>query len=177
MAAIRRIRAIFDGATPAAPEVEGEPAPCAVVLHFRPDRARLEVEQVDDHASLGPELDIPAVAGLGKVMRILRAARVSAGGDIESILGRRDHILELLARASGTMLVLELRPRSRVRFTAWTDAGVETVDDVNEVLEAPDAWLVTRQRGRFPIRVPRDAVIRQRTDCERWYEVLEIERA
>ena len=77
----------------------------------------------------------------------------------------------------GTPLAVELRPRSRLRFTAWTESGIETVDDVLEVHESPDAYLIVRNRGRFPVRVPRDQVIRQQTDCERWYEVTEIERA
>jgi hypothetical protein len=64
-----------------------------------------------------------------------------------------------------------------MRFTAWTESGVETVDDVTEVLEAPDAYLVMRRSGRFPVRVPRENVVRQQTELERWYEVTDIERA
>ena len=48
---------------------------------------------------------------------------------------------------------------------------------VAEVIEAPDAYFVTRQSGRFPIRVPRSTVLRQRTECERWFEIVDIQRA
>jgi hypothetical protein len=63
-----------------------------------------------------------------------------------------------------------------LRFVAWTELGVETVEDISEVIEGDDAFLVLRPRGHFPVRVPREAVIRQRTECHRWFEVLSIER-
>ncbi len=183
MPSVRRVRAIFSGATALRADGPGEsgrgakPAPeCGVLLAFRPERVRLDVDRIEDVAWLGPELDIPSVAGLGKVVRVLRAARVAPPSDVEALLGRADDAVTLLERAVGTPLALELRPRSRVRFTAWTDAGIETVDDVTEVLEGPDAWLVLRQKGRFPVRVPREAVVRQYTESERWYEVIDIER-
>jgi len=145
-------------------------------LHFRPERRRTDVDRIDAEAAIGPDLDIPSVAGLGKVVRILRAARIAHSSDIEALAGREDLLLDLLGRAVGTPLAVELRPRSRLRFTAWTEHGVETVDDVSEVLEAPDAYLVFRTRGRVPVRVPRELVVRQQTDCERWYEVTGIDR-
>jgi hypothetical protein len=40
-----------------------------------------------------------------------------------------------------------------------------------------DAYVVRRIRGRFPLRFERAAVIRQRTESERWHEILDIERA
>lgn len=70
-----------------------------------------------------------------------------------------------------------MRPRTRLRFVAWTEAGVEVVEDVEEVHEARDAWYVKRRGGRFPVRVPRDGVVRRRTETCRWLEVLEVERA
>ena len=86
-------------------------------------------------------------------------------------------LAEKLERAFGVSLSLKLRDRSRIRFTAWTEDGVETINDVAEVLEAPDAYFVTRRSGRFPVRVPRSTVVRQLTECERWFEVVDIQRA
>jgi hypothetical protein len=172
MPAPRRVVATFTGARP----LRGE-AGAGVLLSFRPRSARLEVDEIQDLALLGPTLDIPVVAGLGKVLRILRAARIALRADPVELLDQEEDVAALLERAVGTQVALALRPRSRVRFKAWTDAGVETVEDVTDVLEAPDAYLVMRRRGRFPVRVPRSAVVRQLTECERWYEVLDIERA
>jgi hypothetical protein len=171
MVAHRYVRAIFAGATP----IRNDRA-SGVVLDFRPENPRLGIGRIEDFAMLGPEFDVPAVGGLGKVLRILRAARIATPADGAALVDREQEAALLLERAIGTPLQLELRPRSRVRFTAWTDAGVETVEDVTDVLEAPDAYLVMRRKGRFPIRVPRSSVVRQRTECERWYEVMAIER-
>ena len=72
---------------------------------------------------------------------------------------------------------LEVRPRSRVRFTVWTESKVESVSDVAEVLEDESAYLILRLGGRFPVRLPREKVVRQRIESETWYEVTSIERA
>lgn len=170
MPATRRVRVTFTSAKPLR-----DPTTIGVLLTFRPLQARLDVDEIEDLAILGPALDLAAVDGLGKILRILRAARI-APPDGADLIDREDEAVALLERALGTVLALEIRPRSRMRFTAWTEAGVEVVEDVVDVLEEPDAYLVMRKKGRFPVRVPRDQVIRQRTDMERWYEVTSIER-
>jgi hypothetical protein len=173
------MRVVFTGASPLplhSPAAREEPAFVRLQLHFRPERRRADVDRIDTEAAIGPGLDIPTVAGLGKVVRILRAARIAHPADIEELAGREELLLGLLERAVGTSLAVELRPRSRMRFTAWTESGVEIVEDVTEVLEAPDAYLVMRRSGRFPVRVPREEVVRQQTELERWYEVTDIER-
>ena len=38
-------------------------------------------------------------------------------------------------------------------------------------------YLILRLGGRFPVRLPREQVVRQRTESETWYEVMSIERA
>jgi hypothetical protein len=125
----------------------------------------------------GPRSPSPPFRGLGKVLRLLRAARIVAPRDPLGLVGRADHAAELLGRAVGTTVRLEVRPRTRLRFLAWTERGVETVHDVEEVIEEPDAWVVRRMRGRFPVRFERSAVIRQRIESERWHEIFDIERA
>ncbi len=146
-------------------------------LCFRPERSRLELEEIVDYADLGPALTVPAVSGLGKVLRILKAGRVAAPSDPLSLVGREGAAAELLQRAVGTGLRLGLQPRSRLRFVAWTEAGVQTVDDVAEVREDEHAYFVVRCGGRFPVRIERAAVVRQRTELDRWHEVVEIQAA
>ena len=146
-------------------------------LGFRPDSARFEVDRIEDYASLGPDLCVPAVEGLGKVKRILRAARLVAPGDAHALLGKPDLAVSLLERAVGTTLRLTLRPRSSISFKAWFEHGVQTIDRVAEVIEAPEAYFVSRQGGRFPVRIPRDELIRHQTESRRWFEITDIERA
>ena len=57
-------------------------------------------------------------------------------------------------------------------------AGGEALDSVAAgEEEEEDAYVVRRRNARFPVRFERASVIRQRTEAERWHEVLEIERA
>ncbi len=172
MPSIRRIATKFVGV-----ELIQTQQTQGVQLTFRPERARLDVDRIEDYAELGPALTIPAVSGVGKVMRIVRAARLPTPNDSLSWVGCAPEVAALLERAIGTRLMLEVRPRTRISFVAWTEAGVETVEDVADVHEAEDAFLVTPRRGRFPLRFARDAIVRGQTQRTRWYEILQIERA
>jgi hypothetical protein len=148
----------------------------AVSLGFLPDRGRPDLARIDDRAELGPGLDLSAVLGIGKVLRLLRAARIVLPRHPLALAGRPAEAARLLERALGTRVRLQVRPRSRLRFVAWTEAGLEVVQDVSEVIESEDAYLVLRRAGVPPLRMPRSAVARQRTEVERWWEVVEIER-
>ena len=171
MRAQRRVHAIFTEATPGS-NADG----VGVHLRFLPQRSRLVLDPIEDFACLGPKHCVPSVSGLGKVIRILRVARIAVPEDPCELLGRQSEVTEMLKRAVGTAVELEVRARSRLRFVAWTEQGVEIVDDVSEVREEPDAYWVSRRTGRFPVRVPRSAVLRQQTELQRWYEVLDILR-
>jgi hypothetical protein len=172
MPVLRRARARFSRVTPTARgELQG------VDLRFHPLRNHLGVEHFEDFAAIGPELCIPAVEGIGKILRILRAARIAAPRQEADLLGQEELVRGLLERAVGTELALGLRPRSRVRFDALTEDGRVVFEDVQEVVELPHEYLVVHKRGRFPTRVPRETVLRQQTDCERWFEVVEIDRS
>jgi hypothetical protein len=169
---LRRVRAVFDRVEPVFRD-DG----VGVELGFRTGAARIDTERIDDFADLGPELTVPAVAGVGKVLRILRAARIAAPRQPLALAGRAEEASALLTRALGSRLQLEVRPRSRVRFTAWTESGVETVSDVADVVEGDAEYLVMRRGARFPVRFAREAVVRRVTETERWFEVIGVERA
>jgi hypothetical protein len=169
---LRRLVARFVEAAP-----QRRDASVGLWLRFEPLRPRPDEGRMEDWADLGPALTVPAVQGLGKVLRLLRAARIAAPRDPLGLVGRADHAAELLGRAVGITVRLEVRPRTRLRFLAWTERGVEVVHDVEEVIEEADAWVVRRMRGRFPVRFERSAVIRQRIESERWHEIFDIERA
>jgi hypothetical protein len=171
MPSLRRIAARLESATPGARD-----GGIGVELGFRPTSAR-QPESLRDWADLGPALTVPAVGGVSKVFRILRAARIATPREPLWLVGRAEEAGALLARAIGAPLLLQVRPRSRLRFIAWTEAGVEAVSDVADVIEAPDAWLVLRRGGRMPVRIPRARVVRRQTECERWLEVVGVERS
>ena len=148
-----------------------------VALVFRSEGGRGAVGRIDDFACLDETLSVETALGIGKVLRLLRAARIAAPSQLDSLKGDPTRAATLLERALGTCVRLEVRPRSRVRFTVWTESGVESVSDVAEVLEDESAYLILRLGGRFPVRLPREQVVRQRTESETWYEVMSIERA
>ena len=148
-----------------------------VMLSFRPERSRLGVARIDDFADLGPGLTIPAVGGIGKVIRVLRAGKIAAPPDPFDLVGDEEAAATLLERATGTLMRLELKPRFRLRFVAWTESGVETVDDILEVREYQDAYHVVRKGARVPARFERDAVVRHSTEQDSWWEIVDIERA
>jgi hypothetical protein len=168
----RRTYARFTTATPVSRD-----GGVGVILGFRPERTRTVDGPIEDYADLGPALTVPAVAGLGKVLRLLRAARIAAPAEPLHLVGRHEAASDLLARAVGVAVRLEVEARVRQRFVAWTEAGVTTVDDVAEVREYDDAFFVVRRRGRYPVRIERATLLRHRTETERWHEVMEIERA
>jgi len=150
-----------------------------VLLVFEPVSARtrtsLGVTQIDDFADLGPELTIPAVNGIGKVLRTLRAGRIAAP-EPSALLGHAHAAAALLARAQRARVVLCLRPRVSTRFVAWTESGVQSVEDVVDVFEQADAWVVAPRHGQL-LRIPRAGVARQLTEAQRWWEVVAIERS
>ncbi len=170
----RRIEACFAYAAPlVGAERQG------VLLVFEPVSARttasLGATQIDDFADLGPELTIPAVSGIGKVLRTLRAGRIAAP-EPSALLGHAHDAAALLARAQRARVVLCLRPRVSTRFIAWTESGLRIVDDVIDVAEHADAWIVAPRRGELQ-RIPRAGVARQLTEAQRWWEVIAIERS
>jgi hypothetical protein len=168
----RRVAASFEWARPRRSE-----AAVGVELGFRAPASLLDdAERLEDFADLGPQLCVPAVAGIGKVLRILRAARIAPPRDPLALLGREEDAASLLGRALGARVLLEVRPRSRLRFVAWTETGVEVVDEVADVIEESDVYLVVRRGGRWPVRISRASVVRRRTVRERWWEIVGVER-
>jgi hypothetical protein len=147
-----------------------------ITLCFEPLTGRLGTARIEDWAEIGPDLSTDAVEGIGKVLRILRVARIAVRANAEELAGEPDRLLTLLERAVGTELRLVLRRRSLLHFLVWTEEGFTRVEDISEVEELEDAYVVRPRGARFPRRFPRERVIRQKTDCERWLEVVEIRR-
>lgn len=147
-----------------------------VRLRFRPERTRRVEEAIEHFAPLAPEQSVRAVAGRADVARLLRLGRVAPPRDPAALAGSVERVAELLLRARGREVLLTVRPRLRVRFRAWTDEGVTTIEDVEEVREEPDSYTVKRRGHRLPLRIPRARVVRHATETETWYQVLSIDR-
>ena len=168
----RRILARFVDATPVVDDQR-----VGALLGFEPERSRIIVDRIEDFAELGPALTVPAVAGLGKLLRILRAARIALPNDPLHLLGNIADCVALLQRAVGTRLQIEVRPRSCLRLHVWTEQGCHRIDNVQDVLEDEHGFLVRLRNGDPSIHLPRRDVIRHQLERERWHEVLDIQRA
>ncbi|MCH7708986.1 MAG: hypothetical protein IH884_10890, partial [Myxococcales bacterium] len=149
----RRILARFVDATPVLDDHR-----VGALLSFEPERSRIIVDRIEDFAELGPALTVPAVAGLGKVLRILRAARIALPNDPLQLVGKVSDCIALLQRAVGTRLQIEVRPRTCLRFRVWTEQGSRRIDNVQEVIEDKYGFLVRLRNGAPSIHVPRQDV-------------------
>jgi len=178
MVAPRRLLARLEEATATPPADPGNPESVSgIALVFHAEGGHHPVGRIDDFACLDAAFSVESALGIGKVLRLLRAARIAPPRSVDSLRGDPTRAAALLERALGTSVRLEVRSRFRVRFTVWTESGVESVSDVAEVLEDESAYLILRLGGRLPLRLPRERVVRQRTESETWYEVMSIERA
>jgi len=157
-----------------------------VRLRFRPvspaAASALGVRSLEDFADLGAfpagsELSVAVALGVGRVLRILRAARIAGPADPLHLVGREERAAELLQRAVGRPLCLTLRRRSRLRFLAWGEDGLHVADDLLDVREAPDAYLAYPAHGGAPLRFAREDVARVSREVAPWFEVVEVERA
>ena len=174
----RRLLARLEEAIATPPASPGDPeSVTGVALVFRSEGGNRAIGRIDDFACLDETLSVESALGLAKVLRLLRAARIAAPSEVDALKHDPGRAAALLERALGAQVRLEVRPRSRVRFTFWTESEVDSVSDVAEVLEDESAYLVLRLGGRFPVRLLREKVVRQRTESETWHEVVSIERA
>ena len=152
-------------------------AGCGVALQFAPtSRNARDVDHVDEFADLGPELTLASSRGIGTVLRVLRVARLSAPRPPGSWLGEPGLATDRLQSAIGRPFALEVVPRFRIRFTAWTEEETIEVSNVADVLSDESAFLVRRLGHRIPLRVPREVVVRHETGRERWFQITGIER-
>ena len=69
-----------------------------------------------------------------------------------------------------------VRLEVRERFSAWADAELRVIDDVQDVREDAQGFVIRRLDGRPPVRLPRQRVSRGRTTRYTWLEITGIER-
>jgi hypothetical protein len=146
---------------------------CGLALAYR---ARLQREPelpIVDYLDLRGGDHVEAALGLARLLRLLREARLATAGDW---IGRPEAAAERLVRALGREFRLEVAPRSRLRFEAWTEDGRLAVEGVASVGADESAYLVRRLGPHAPVRVERAQVLRRQTQLECWLEVRAVAR-
>jgi hypothetical protein len=146
---------------------------CGVILGFRSVLPRSLDLPILDYVDLRPDGDVGAALGLARLLRVLREARLAAAG---ARLGEPEAAAARLAAAVGREFRLEVVPRSRVRFEAFTEDGAIAVPDVSEVASDATAFFVRRLPPHPPVRLERARVVRRQTTLERWLEVRSLAR-
>jgi hypothetical protein len=168
MRSTRRILAVLERAL-----AVREPDRCGVALAYRASLRSKADLPILDFADLRPGGDVGSALGLARLLRLLREARLSTNGEW---LGEPEAAARRLASAIGREFRLEVVPRSRVHFEAFTEDGAIAVADVSEVSADESAFLVRRVGAHPPLRLERSQVVRRRTTLERWLEVKSVAR-
>jgi hypothetical protein len=148
---------------------------CGLAVKFAPQLLRHGPDPLRDFLDLSAPLSLESARGLAQLTRLLRAARLAARGPVERWLGDPAGAHAALAGALGRRVVLTAAPRSCVRFTAWTDDGVHTLDFVADVISDAAGFSVRRLRPLPASFFARDTVQRHETATHQWLEVVNVE--
>ena len=143
-----------------------------LVLRYSPLRGH--PPEIVDRICFRPDVDEAVVRGVGRFLRLLRAARLRPPKDPYHLYREPQRVGELALRCRGTEVELELRKRFERALSVWTEAGVERFAPVVDFHEEGDA-LVVRRRGRqTALRVPRHTLIRYEASTLESYEVVGV---
>jgi hypothetical protein len=162
-------------ATLTALELAHEAGRCGLDVTFAPQLLRHGPDPLRDFLDLSAPLSLESARGLAQLTRLLRAARLAARGPVERWLGDPAAAHAALVGAVGRRVVLTAASRSCVRFTAWTDERVHTLDFVSEVVSDAAGFSVRRLRPHPATYFARDSVLRHETTTLHWLEVVNVE--
>jgi hypothetical protein len=151
--------------------VDAEPE--ALVVRYAPERG--PTREIEDRLRLGPPGDVAAVFGVGRWLRILRAARIHVADDPYAICRDVSRALELMRRCIGATVVLSVARRLERSLTLWTDSGVERIDGVIDFVESADGLLVRRRGGGPLLHIPRESLIRYESGARERLEVVSVD--
>ena len=150
-------------------ELEGD----RIVLAFEPRAGR--PARIEDRVRLARPGELATVYGVGRLIRLLRAARMRVPRDPYALALDRARALELLRKCLGTEVLLHVDRRLKRVLTLWTESGVERVDDLVDYAEDADFLSVRGRGGGAPLRISKRDLVRYETGAEDAYVVVSIE--
>ena len=160
----RKLLAVLSGI-----ELEAE----HLVLSFAPrGKGPLRIEDIVPLSAPG---EMSTVYGVGRLIRLMRAARVPVPRDPYALAHDRERALELLRRCLGVEVQLHVDRRLQRVLTFWTESGVQTVGGLVDLIETPDRLSIRRRGGRSLLHVPKRDLIRFETSTEDEFIVVSIE--
>jgi hypothetical protein len=144
-----------------------------VVVRYAPVRGTLP--EIVDRITLGAPDDVAAVNGVGRLLRLLRAARIKAPRDPYTLGDDPEATAELLRHCQGTRVTLHVAQRFERELVIWTEDGVSRIDRVLDVTEEPDGLSVRRRGGDSLLRIARHSLIRFTVNTREFSEVVSVE--
>jgi hypothetical protein len=142
-------------------------------VHYLAERGTQR--EISELLRLSPRGSLPAVHGVGRLLRILRAARLRLPADPYALADDVGRALELLERCRGAKIRLSLRRRMERQLTLWTESGIERIARVVDFEEGVDGLAVRTVGSQTPRWVPRQGLIRYATRAEESMEVTGVE--
>lgn len=152
-----------------AAELDGD----LLVLRFAPRGGH--AREIEERVALSDRGDMGTVHSVGRVLRLLRAARVRAPRDPYQLVRDRNLALELARRCLGAPVQLRLVRRLTRVLTLWTETGVQHIRGLLDCIESPDGLSVLRRDGRGTLHVSRRELIRYETTTEEDFVISAIE--
>ncbi|MFQ5513889.1 MAG: hypothetical protein ACE5FG_05575 [Myxococcota bacterium] len=130
---------------------------------------------IEDFLDLGEPDSLTRVRSIGRVLRILRAARVRPPRDPYSLGDNPQRLATLLQRCRGAIVCLAVSRRLSRALTIWTESGIEKIEGVIDFSEVDGSLSVRRLGGRSPLVFPRHSLIRFRPTSTESLEVVGID--
>jgi hypothetical protein len=162
--ASKSIRAVLCAA-----ELEGD----LLVLRFAPRSGH--TREIEDRVPLSAQGDMATIHAVGRVLRLLRAARVRAPRDPYQLVREREYALGLARRCLGAAVQLRLVRRLSRVLTVWTESGVQHIRGLLDCIETADGLSVLRRDGRGALHISRRDLIRYETTTEEDFVVSAID--
>ena len=131
--------------------------------------------EIEDLIRLGPRGELEAVHGVGRLLRILRAARIQAPRDPYALADAPGDAVSLLQRCRGAHVCLHLRRRIQRGLTVWTESGVDRIAHVMDFGEDAEGLWIRRPGGQRVLRIPRATLIRYSASSKSSPVVISVE--
>jgi len=144
-----------------------------LLLHYTPLRG--QAREIEDFICLGPRGELSAVQGVGRLLRILRAGRVSPPADPYALDDEIEQAVELVERCRGARVQLRVARRMERTLTLWTESGVDRISRVIDYEEVGDLLTVRRHGAQTLLQIPRRQLIRYAPSTREYLEVVSLD--
>lgn len=136
------------------------------------------VHELVDRLDFAPRGSLAAVRGVGRLLRLLKAARIRPPERPYDLDENLDEAVRLVERCRGAEIGLLVRPRFERALTLWRETGVQRIERVVDFREDRESLsILTRGRrgGQTEQRIPRHELVRYVVSTSEVYEVAAVE--